>query len=308
MKQNINIAVLLKDCIKGRKLYSPICGECKLEYVEKQPDCNQYWIYIMAQSGVEYRFNQDGSADLFGECLLFPTKDIREWGLFNAFFVRTHSCMSLKDKSDLRELLIEKGGAVNTINNNLIIDDDIIWYIDSVTKKIKELNIHNMPYGAYVLQTGTELKPRKGNKFQVGDVVSYTDGKKDILTHYIKVVVETEDTDQYTTSLTDANNPEYGAKRLATKEEIAEWNHMVLEPNDLHFDSTKRKIVHYFWPFAQVIVRNSDIGIWIPRLFSIYRKSVNHYGTQDSLWYAQCLPYNEETAKLIGTSDKYEEK
>ena len=34
MEEKINIAEILKDKAEGTKLYSPICGECKLSYVE----------------------------------------------------------------------------------------------------------------------------------------------------------------------------------------------------------------------------------------------------------------------------------
>ena len=34
--EKINIAELLKDCPKGMELYSPLCGECKLDMIIKR--------------------------------------------------------------------------------------------------------------------------------------------------------------------------------------------------------------------------------------------------------------------------------
>lgn len=36
MEKEINIAEILKDKPQGTKLYSPICGECKLSYIESE--------------------------------------------------------------------------------------------------------------------------------------------------------------------------------------------------------------------------------------------------------------------------------
>ena len=49
----INIAEILKDCPKGTKLYSPLCGECQLYSVENNI------INVMAMSQKRYpNFNK----------------------------------------------------------------------------------------------------------------------------------------------------------------------------------------------------------------------------------------------------------
>ena len=61
-----------------------------------------------------------------------------------------------------------------------------------------------------------------------------------------------------------------------------------------------------FKPFDKIVGRFSN-GFWNADLFSYYKP-----GNEDGLpfhgisgYYYQCLPYNEETAKLIGTKDEY---
>ena len=73
MEKKINVAEMLKDCPKGTKLYSPICGECSLVEVDDL-------IYVEEEVDV-YRFYSDGRyVDTpQGECLLFPSKDHRDW-------------------------------------------------------------------------------------------------------------------------------------------------------------------------------------------------------------------------------------
>lgn len=71
----INIAQLLKDAPKDLKLYSPICGHCKLSCILYDDG-----IRVIAHD-VSFRFDKYGrfcSAD-DAECLLFPGEDCRTW-------------------------------------------------------------------------------------------------------------------------------------------------------------------------------------------------------------------------------------
>jgi hypothetical protein len=70
------VADYLKNAPKGTKLYSPICGECTLHYIDD--------IDISVTNGEHYfYFNHLGQYNVYeenvGECLLFPSKDVREW-------------------------------------------------------------------------------------------------------------------------------------------------------------------------------------------------------------------------------------
>ena len=75
----INIAEILKKCSKGTKLYSPICGECELHFV------GDNLIYVKCDN-MCYGFNPDGTYRAkTGECLLFPSKENRDWNKFIPF-------------------------------------------------------------------------------------------------------------------------------------------------------------------------------------------------------------------------------
>jgi len=62
-------------------------------------------------------------------------------------------------------------------------------------------------------------------------------------------------------------------------------------------------------PFERVIARSNSVRIWSNDLFSYMSKSLNDNPLYICIGsnYTECLPYNEETAKLIGTTDNYEE-
>ena len=76
----INIAEILKDCPKGTKLYSPICGNCKILKIY-----NGLGLDVINDADEVFNFSYDGRYNLNGECLLFPSKDNRDWNTFRPF-------------------------------------------------------------------------------------------------------------------------------------------------------------------------------------------------------------------------------
>lgn len=95
----INVAEILKYCPKGMKLYSPICGDCTLKCVsldEEYPievvPCSNNDIQLFT---VEGKFLTGQAGD---ECLLFPSKDQRNWNKFKIPGKRG-DIMMFKDKS-----------------------------------------------------------------------------------------------------------------------------------------------------------------------------------------------------------------
>lgn len=58
-------------------------------------------------------------------------------------------------------------------------------------------------------------------------------------------------------------------------------------------------------PFERVLVRDADTQPWKCGIFSHYDKNENlKYACVGSL-YAQCIPYTEKTAHLLGTAKPY---
>jgi hypothetical protein len=81
----MNIAEILKNCPKGLKLYSSIHGEVELVCVNEYSD--RYPIYCKAKNGKDVTFTSDGRILLEypdAECVLFPSKDQRDWSKFGA--------------------------------------------------------------------------------------------------------------------------------------------------------------------------------------------------------------------------------
>lgn len=81
MNENLNLVDILKDCPKGTKLYSPIVGEVEFNGIDIN---SRHPIGIRCKCGVD-NFTKDGRLfwNCDGECMLFPSKDERDWSKFN---------------------------------------------------------------------------------------------------------------------------------------------------------------------------------------------------------------------------------
>ena len=81
MNENLNLVEILKDCPKGTKLYSTIHGEVEFDGVSNK---DIYKIEYKTKTSEVYGITPDGRflSCFDGECILFPSKDQRDWGKF----------------------------------------------------------------------------------------------------------------------------------------------------------------------------------------------------------------------------------
>ena len=81
MNEDLNLEKILKYCPKGTKLYSTVFGEVKLEEVKEN---SKYPIMVKPKIGGFESFTSSGRwmENYDGECLLFPSKEQRDWSKF----------------------------------------------------------------------------------------------------------------------------------------------------------------------------------------------------------------------------------
>ena len=85
MNENIDLTKILKDFPKGTKLYSPVFGD--VEFVRVcQNDYVDFPIEFKLSDNSLDSVTNDGRLyeELNGECILFPSKDQRDWSKFSA--------------------------------------------------------------------------------------------------------------------------------------------------------------------------------------------------------------------------------
>lgn len=83
MNENIDLTKILKNCPVGTKLYSSIYGEIYFEEIRSN---GKYPIITITKSNYTATFTKEGFhyADEGGECILFPSKEQRDWNKFTA--------------------------------------------------------------------------------------------------------------------------------------------------------------------------------------------------------------------------------
>ena len=99
--EKINIADKLRHCNQGTKLYSPLFGEVKLNYINK---INEILVYAYDGNGNEFnevfdKFGIYNNIYTNSECLLFPSKDNRDWNSFQVL-EEGHRVMCSDDGKD----------------------------------------------------------------------------------------------------------------------------------------------------------------------------------------------------------------
>ena len=84
MNENIDLTKILKDCPTGFELYSSVYG--KVKFVSIDEKYTHSWINIITENNIYINFTSEGKLSIKhnGECVLFPSKEQRDWSKFTA--------------------------------------------------------------------------------------------------------------------------------------------------------------------------------------------------------------------------------
>lgn len=324
MKTKINIAEIIKDKPKGTKLDSPIFGN--LRYEDLVPDLGEFTVVTSDNTSAKHSFWSDGRYNRHGEPLmLLPSKEMPDWSKF------------AWKKGDV---LVHKDGDVHIIFEGF--SDDTycsfvgkyyLWKENNNTEQFCEnerlLTSDFQKAGKDAAQTYINtIEKRLGGKlnresleiekaqpeFKDGDIVTLIDSYeqicilifqniiRDSLNRYCILTKRGLFTEGY--SLIDKGD----SLRLATAEEKQQLFDALAKKGKA-WDAEKKQIVELkskvkLKPFDKVLVRDCYTQRWRVNFFSSITKE-GCYICASGSW-NECIPYNEETAKLIGTTDNWE--
>lgn len=320
METKINIVEVLKDKPQGTKLYSSACGKCKLEEVDdKSFKISFYNSKFGFMNGGEGYLDKNGKLYDDGECVVFPSREMRDW---SKFAWKKGDVLSHKD-GDV--YIIFEGFADDTYCS--FVGKYYLWKENNNTEQFYEkerlLTSDFQKAGKDAAQTYINTIEKKlGGKlnmetlkiekaqtdFKDGDIVVY--GKsvaicrkiyKDTLYFYVSI-------DETFGLLFDDNCVSSEGYRFA-KEEEKKQLFDALAKEGKAWDAEKKQIVDLnqkveLKPFDKVLVRDCYTQRWRVNFFSSITKE-GCYICASGSW-NECIPYNEETAKLIGTTDNWE--
>ena len=108
--RELNLCEILKDCPKGTKLYSPAFGEETyfVGITSCQDDVKPIIIRVGYEEGDIYCLSSNGHlyADDYGECCIFPSKEMRDWSKFTAPWYKKEE--SIKPKFKVGDIIRHK--------------------------------------------------------------------------------------------------------------------------------------------------------------------------------------------------------
>ena len=314
MEENINIAAILKDKKNGIRLYSPIFGECTFCCLRE--DTND--ICVKKHNGVIEYFNSEGLYFALGEVMLFPSREMHDWFKLDwkrgdALFCGVDNlCIfekwANKEYTEFYAKFVTPNYSGNTFKTEK-------WSKETNEAVIKQYisNIEEFKGGKLNLTT-LEIEKTQP-EFKDGDIVFVESHMLGINTSSIITAIfrKEKENDKYKFSpaLCESNVHD---TYLATEEEKKQF-FSALAKKGKAWDSEKKAIVDLkpkveLKPFDKVLCRNSKDDTWEADFFArLTRKEIDYtqsgkYLCVGDLW-MYCIPYNEETAHLLGTTDDW---
>lgn len=313
MVEKINIVEILKDKPQGTKLYSSACGKCKLEEVDdKSFKISFYNSKFGFMNGGEGYLDKNGKLYDDGECIIFPSKEMRDWSKFawKKGDVLINSCGF---QCIFKEWASDDYTKFNGCYSNS--KDGYEDVSNAETAKFVKLD-NNISYG-YVREIERKLGgilnletleiEKTQPEFKDGDIVVYGESVaicrrfyKHTLSFYVSLnemfgllfADEVESSEEY---------------RFATEEEKQQLFD-ALEKEGKAWDAEKKQIVDLkpkvgLKPFDKVLIRDINAERWKASFFSY--KEESHYVSIEGRCWRQCIPY-EGNEHLLGTTEDVE--
>lgn len=323
MEAKIRIAEILKDKPKGTKLWTDMFGEVTLYVVTNTCDAFQ-----VKHHNKEPWFDENGKMYKEGALCIYPSKSMRDWSKFawkkGDILVSndndTHIIFKGFSKDDYttfegkywisvsKKRYISCLDMQNTQDYHIEDNKDVAQtYINTIEEKLGEkLNLKTLEI---------EKKP----EFKDGDIVTITFNWGEDIVYIFK----SEDSNSYSyyawlngsiPTIIESSHPKSDiyTVRLSTEQEKQKLFEALAKEGKA-WDAEKKMIVYLkpkveLKPFDKVLVRDGKNEIWEPAFFfrNLSHLNVYNYQTVGGESRVYCIPFNEETAKLIGTTDDWE--
>lgn len=337
MEIKINIAAILKDKPQGTKLYDWLHNiDVELDTISTTDTETVVWCTnetnnnTTCHRGYSEFGTERGYPD--GLQILFPSKEMRDWSkfawkkgdvlvtkhgtkevIFDGFdddyyvtFKGKHALETIEGESEYKGESDDGYNYFYTENYYLESEDAAQTYINTLEKILGgKLNRETLE-----IEKQTEFKDgdiafadygNRQNVFVVSDKTDLSEGYSSFIS-----------LDLSSLTLSMGCRISFFKKdlcklRLATEEEKKQF-FSALEKEGKRWDSDKKAIVDLkpkveLKPFDKVLVRDFGSQAWQVSLFG-YKDSDFYYCCNGYGW-NQCIPYNEETAHLLGTTGEW---
>ena len=326
MKEKINIAEILKDKPKRTKLYTDTFGEVSIEDIDAEEELG---ITLSSKDNDELLFYNDGRYNLYGEPILVPSKSMHDWRkfawkkgdvlvsndgkckvIFERFdddtytsFVGKYYVECYGKNDELQDYEEEHYG--DTVNYTKESEEAAQTYINTIEERLGgKLNMETLE----IDKTQPEFKDGdvvciSGMGYLAYGIVKSINNSSKKLEYYVLNDMSTLKFEDWLSFEDKQIQPITETLQIILFDALAKKGKA--------WDAEKKQVVDLKpkWtpkPFDRVITRNAADDVWTANFFS-HMDSHGEYVTIACVGgYTYCLPYNEETAKLIGTTNNWE--
>lgn len=313
MEQKLNIAEILKDKPVELKLYSSAFGYIKFNGVHKDK------VYFSSEDTNVHSVKSNGKMYDSGECIIFPSKKMRDWSKFawkKGDVLTNSSGFKVFFDKWVNEDYTKFLGKIKVLGDSHYYYYDTAYYILASKKEALEFikSVEEINNGKPNLES-LEIEKTQP-KFKDGDILSCDEDSytrhTTLILHKDENIIESIVSLVRHKKLVKINVPidNFLLSRLyPAREDEKKELFDALSKVGKAWDAEKKQIVDLKlkWtpkPFDKVVVRCGKADKWSIDFFS-YKVSNGYICTGDA-WFGYCLPYNEETAKLIGTTNNVE--
>ena len=322
METKINIAKILKNKPEGTKLWTDMFGSVTLYFVTDACDAFQ-----VKHHNKEPWFDEDGKLYEEGVLCIYPSKSMRDWSKFawekGDVLIRTNSeyCIGIFD-----EWTSDDYSTFSAKYINLGLSDNFSCSYTCKTEEWEKTEnsknyiseIERVMNGKLNLQT---LEIQTQPEFKDGDIVCIS-GMGYLAYGIVKIIDNSSKKLEYyvLNDMSTLKFEDWLSFEDKQIQPITETQRIILfdalANEGKAWDSDKKAIVDLkpkieLKPFDKVLCRNSKDDTWEADFFArLTRKEIDYtqsgkYLCVGDLW-MYCIPYNEETAHLLGTADDWE--
>ena len=325
MEQKLNIAEILKEKAPSTKLWSSLFGDvyfdsasANLVTVSHHKALAKFW-----RNAKLYDYDE-------AEPTLFPSKEMRDWSkfswkkgdvlisndggtevIFDKWYDDTYTsfyCKHYLNSEDKNKIVYYEEFLCTTAKYSLEDKNTVQTYIKTIEEKLDSK-----------LDRETLEIEKAQPEFKDGDIIVTASIPSMYYSKCIFILkgdLYTKDSKAHSYVFYNISNNHISFDvvdtiirdreiRLATNPEKLQL-FGILTKEGKYWDSANKQIVDLKpkWtpkPFDKVVVRCSKADKWSIDFFS-YKVSNGYICTGDA-WFGYCLPYNEETAHLLGTTD-----
>lgn len=329
METKINIAEILKDKPKGTKLYADAFGELSFDCVGSNKD---EIIFTKTEVNTSWCFYNDGKFSKFGNPILVPSKEMRNWSKFawkkGDVLVGVGQRIIFEKFIDENYTKFQGKYSLSTYEDRTFVADKRC-YTSDFRKLDDNVNVKNYfkeieeKLGGKLNRETLEVEKAQ-TEFKDGDILCIIDRIKSC--KYLLIYKNQEGNCIYCYAtmlegdlviMTKGGflfDNGYLSKRYATEEEKQQLFEALAKKGKA-WDAEKKAIVDLkpkceFKPFDRCIwkIRNCEGSIWQASFVSY----VDEYGAipmgvsiDEDLVNLIILPYNDQTKLLVGTTDEW---